>query len=302
MKVNTGRNCFLLFLTASIWGLAFVFQSKGMEYMDPFTFNGVRSLIGAVSLLLFVLVRNRITGRSFRQLNKKLTWKAGISCGIVLTIASSLQQFGIMYTTVGKAGFITTLYIIFVPIAGLFFRKKVSGVVWIAAGMSAIGMYLLCMTESLSFNPGDVLVFLCAVAFTIHIMVIDYFSPKGDGVVISCIQFFTCGILSAIVMLVTESPSINGLLGAIGPILYAGVLSSGVAYTLQVVAQKDVNPTVASLILCLESVFSAIAGWLILHEIMSLREWLGCGFMFVAIVLAQIPMPVLNKKRKERNV
>lgn len=304
MKVKTGRNCFLLFLTASIWGLAFVFQSKGMEYMDPFTFNGVRSLIGAASLLLFVLVRNRLTGRSFRELDKKLTWKAGVSCGIVLTIASSLQQFGIMHTTVGKAGFITTLYIIFVPIAGLLFHKKVSKVVWIAAGMSAIGMYLLCMAESISLNQGDVLVLLCAVAFTVHIMVIDYFSPKTDGVVISLIQFTVCGVLCMTAAFIWGNPAWSQITSGVSTLLYAGVMSCGVAYTLQIVGQNGVNPTVAALLMSLESVVATIAGvvaykigFLKVDQIMTGRQVAGCVIVFTAVILVQLPKEWFEKRK-----
>ena len=188
MKTNVRLHSFYLFLAAAIWGLAFVAQSKGMEYMDPFTFNGVRCLIGAVVLLVYIVIRNKMTGRSLKEIDWKITLAGGLSCGLCLTFASMLQQIGIAYTTVGKAGFITTLYIIFVPIAGIFFRKKVAKVVWVAAVMAAVGMYLLCITESFSLNKGDIYVFLCALFFTGHIMVIDYFSPKTDGVLISYLR------------------------------------------------------------------------------------------------------------------
>ena len=207
MKNKATRNSFLLFLAACIWGLAFVFQSKGMEYMDPFTFNGARALIGAFSLLIFVLIRNRVTGRKLRDLDWKITLTAGICCGMALTAASTVQQFGIVYTSVGKAGFITTLYIIFVPIAGILFQRKVPWIVWVAAAMAAVGMYLLCMNESFSINIGDVLVFICAIFFTAHIMIIDYFSPKTDGVVISLIQFTVCGVVCMICAFIWGNPA-----------------------------------------------------------------------------------------------
>lgn len=305
MKVNTKRNSFLLFLTACIWGLAFVSQSKGMEYMDPFTFNGVRSLIGAASLLVFLVARNKLGGTSFKKLDKKLTLKAGISCGIALTIASTLQQFGISYTTVGKAGFITTLYIIFVPIAGLLFRKKVSPLVWVAACMAAVGMYLLCMTESFSMNTGDVLVFLCAIFFTVHIMVVDYYSPKTDGVVISLIQFTVCGVLCMIGAFLWGNPAWSQITSGVGTLLYSGVMSCGVAYTLQIVGQNGVNPTVAALLLSLESVVATIAGMLAykigflkVDQTMSARQIAGCVIVFAAVILVQLPKEWFEKKKR----
>ena len=305
MKVNTKRNSFLLFLTACIWGLAFVSQSKGMEYMDPFTFNGVRSLIGAASLLVFIIVRNKLTGTSLKELDKKLTLKAGISCGIALTIASTLQQFGISYTTVGKAGFITTLYIIFVPIAGLLFRKKVAPVVWVAACMAAAGMYLLCMTESFQVSTGDLLVFLCAIFFTIHILVVDYYSPKTDGVVISLIQFTVCGVLCTICSFIWGNPAWSQITSGAGALLYAGVMSCGVAYTLQIVGQNGVNPTVAALLLSLESVVATIAGvmaykigFLKTDQTMNPRQIVGCAIVFVAVILVQLPKEWFEKKKR----
>lgn len=304
MKVNTTRNSFLLFLTACIWGMAFVFQSKGMEYMDPLTFNGVRSLIGAVSLLVFILVRNKLTGRSLKDLDWRVTLKAGLCCGIALTIASTLQQYGIVQTSVGKAGFITTLYIIFVPIAGLLFGKRVSKIVWLAAGMAAVGMYFLCMNESFSVNFGDVLVFICALFFTAHIMVIDYFSPKTDGVVISMIQFTVCGIVCIIGAFIWGNPAWSQITSGVSTLLYAGVMSCGVAYTLQIVGQNGVNPTVAALLMSLESVVATIAGvaaykigFLKTDQTMTPRQIAGCVIVFAAVILVQLPKEWFEKKR-----
>lgn len=299
MNKTQVRNSLLLLLTATIWGSAFVAQSVGMEYVEPFTFTFSRSIIGGVVLIPCIwLLRKwkaKATGEELHRsgpLVTKTEWMGGICCGLALCAASNFQQIGIAYTTVGKAGFITALYVVIVPILGLFVKKKVQPVVWFCVALSVIGLYLLCMTEgSLTLAYGDLLVLICAVLFSIHIMVIDYFSPRGDGVVISCIQFFTCGIVSGVIMLFVEHPQWGNLMAAKLPILYAGMLSSGVAYTLQIVGQKDMNPTVASLILCLESVVSAIAGWLILQQALSARELFGCALMFVAIVLAQIPMP-----------
>ncbi len=304
MKSKATRNSFLLFLAACIWGLAFVFQSKGMEYMDPFTFNGARALIGAFSLLLFVLVRNRVTGKRLRDLDWKITLTAGICCGAALTVASTVQQFGIVYTSVGKAGFITTLYIIFVPIAGILFRRKVSRIVWVAAVMAAVGMYLLCMNESFSVNIGDVLVFVCAIFFTAHIMIIDYFSPKTDGVVISLIQFTVCGVICMICAFIWGSPAWSQITSGISTLLYAGVMSCGVAYTLQIVGQNGVNPTVAALLMSLESVVATITGviafqigFLKVDQTMTLRQIAGCVIVFAAVILVQLPKEWFEKKR-----
>ncbi|MBQ8802578.1 MAG: DMT family transporter [Tyzzerella sp.] len=303
MKTKQIRNSLLLLVTAFIWGSAFVAQSVGMDYVEPFTFTAVRSVIGGLVLIPCIFLLRKLKAREEgtisdepRPVVTKIELIGGICCGTALFAASNAQQVGIVYTTVGKGGFITALYVVIVPIMGLFLKKKVPKIIWFCVALSVVGLYMLCMTgEEFVLAYGDLLILICAVLFSIHIMIIDYFSPKGDGVVISCIQFFTCGILSAVVMLLTESPGTANILAAWLPILYAGVLSSGVAYTLQVVAQKDVNPTVASLILCLESVVSALTGWVILHETLTTQELLGCGLMFVAIVLAQVPMPERKK-------
>ena len=295
MKKKQLGNSLLLLLTATIWGSAFVAQSVGMEHVGPFTFTFSRSIIGGIVLLPCIL----LLGKWKKRFATKIEWIGGICCGIALCVASNFQQVGMQYTTVGKAGFITALYVVLVPIFGIFMKKRVSLLIWGCVAVSVAGLYLLCMPAGafvLAF--GDLLVLLCAVLFSVHILVIDHFSPKGDGVVISCIQFFTCGILSAIPMLFFENPSVGSILDAKWSILYAGVLSSGVAYTLQVVAQKNVNPTVASLIMCLESVVAVLAGWMILGQGMSSREIWGCLLMFAAIVVAQLPVP---KKTKERD-
>lgn len=297
----------LLLLTAAfIWGMAFVSQSKGMDYMGPLTFNGVRSLIGALVLALYILLTGRVTGEKRRNTNRRMTLQAGIFCGLALTAASTLQQFGIQHTTVGKAGFITTLYIIFVPIAGIFFRRKALWNVWIGAVMAAAGMYLLCMTESLSLGTGDILVFFCAVVFTLHILLIDFFSPKVDGVIISCIQFVVCGIICTGGALLWEHPSWEQLRNGAGALAYAGVLSCGVAYTLQIIGQKGMkNPTAAALLLSLESAFAAISAW-IAYEIgflktdqtMTGRQILGCILVFAAVILVQLPAEDFHFKIK----
>lgn len=321
MNKGSFKNSLLLFLAAFIWGVAFVSQSKGMEYMGPFTFNGVRSLIGALVLVPVILLRYRRkktnvgTEENPQDATADSPWKGvpwkttligGTCCGLALMVASTLQQIGIMYTTVGKAGFITALYIIFVPIFGIFIGKKVPGAVWIGAVMAAIGMYLLCIQGSFQVGMGDALVFACALVFTIHILVIDYFSPKTDGVMLSCIQFFICGIICTTIALITERPDFSQLIDGAVPILYAGVMSCGVAYTLQIVGQKGVNPTIAALILSLESVVSVLAGWFAYKigflkddQTLTGRQLLGCAVVFAAVILVQLPVEDFIKKMKK---
>lgn len=286
-----------LLLTAFIWGVAFVAQSVGMDYIEPFTFNCVRSVIGGLVLIPLILILKKINKgkeesvktEEESNLYRKNTVLGGICCGVFLAVASSFQQFGIMHTTVGKAGFITALYIVIVPILGIFMKKKVTPIVWVSSIIAIIGFYMLSISGQVSINKGDLLVLTCAVLFSFHILVIDYFSPKGDSVVISCIQFLTSGVICGICMALFEHPQIPNILAAYVPILYAGVMSCGVAYTLQIVGQKNMDPTVASLILSLESVFSALAGWILLGQKLSTKELLGCVLVFTAVLLAQMP-------------
>ena len=287
----------LLLLTAFIWGSAFVAQKSGMDYIEPFTYNGIRTFIGGLVLIpviiFFTKKNNRQNGteeKVFDFEKDKIAIIGGICCGLALFVASSLQQFGVSYTTAGKAGFITTLYVVFVPILSLLLRKKVRPIMWVCVALGAVGLYLLCMTDaSFSLQFGDMLVLLCAVAFAVHILVIDHFSPKADGVKISCVQFLVSGVLGIICMFIFETPDLGNILACWLPILYAGVLSCGVAYTLQVVAQADADPTAASLILCLESVFAVISGAILLHESMSPRELMGCAVIFAAVIISNLP-------------
>ena len=297
MKTGQMKNSLLLLLTSFIWGVAFVAQSVGGEAVGCFTFNGVRSLIGAFVLIPVIYFLDNQKKKELgeekyleQKGDSKILLLGGVCCGVMLCIASNFQQFGISFTTVGKAGFITAMYILIVPILGLFMKKKMGVKVWLGVVLATIGLYMLCMTsESFSLSKGDFLVLICAGFFSLHILIIDYFSPKVDGVRMSCIQFFVCGIISVIIAFIFESPSLLAILSGWLPILYAGVLSCGVAYTLQIVGQKNMDPTVASLILSLESVFSVLAGWMILNQTMTLREFSGCGLMFLAIILAQLP-------------
>ena len=293
MKTGQIKNVGILLLTAIIWGFAFVAQSVGMDYVGPFTFNCVRFFIGGVVLIPCISILKKYNGAEGqkKETDSRTEWIGGICCGVALAAASCLQQIGIMHTTVGKAGFITACYILLVPVFGLFFHKKCGILVWIGVVLAVAGLYFLCIDENLTIGRGDLTVFLCAIVFAIHILVIDHFSPKADGVRMSCIQFFVSGILCLVPTVLLEHPHMVQLLAAWQPILYAGVLSCGVAYTLQIIGQKGMNPTVASLILSLESVISVLAGILILHQTPTSREVLGCILMFTAILLAQLPTP-----------
>lgn len=294
MRQTKLKNSLLLLLTAVIWGVAFVAQSVGMDYVGPFTFTAARNIIGGLALIpciFFFDQKNGKTEEGFLPKNReerKNLLMGGILCGIFLCAASNMQQIGISYTTVGKAGFITACYIVLVPVLSIFLGKKTRWTIWIAVFMAVVGLYLLCMNESLKLGQGDLYVLICAFLFSFHILVIDHFAPKTDGVRLSCIQFFVCGLISAFFMMILEQPSWKAILQAWMPILYAGILSSGVGYTLQIIGQKDMNPTVASLIMSLESCVSVLAGWVLLHQTLSARELLGCMIMFGAILLAQI--------------
>ncbi len=274
----------MLLITAIIWGFAFVAQSVGIDQVGPFAFNGIRNVIGGLVLIPVILIINK------GDIKKVLTKDAligGLCCGLCLFTASMFQQWGIMESTVGKASFITALYVVIVPVLGIFVEKKANLKVWIGVVLSLMGLYLLCMTDTFTLSRGDIFLLIGAFCFSIHILVIDHFSPMADGVVISCLQFFVAGVLNLIVMAFAEHPTWEMIYSGRYSILYAGILSCGVAYTLQVVYQKDVEPTAASLILCLESVFGALGGWLLLGQTLSFREILGCIMMFIAIVMAQ---------------
>jgi drug/metabolite transporter (DMT)-like permease len=298
----------LLLLAALIWGVAFVAQSVGMDYMGPFTFNGARFLMGSAVLVPVILFRRKKadpagggqarTDRSGAKENAgKAALMGGVCCGLALCPAALFQQFGILYTTVGKAGFITTLYIILVPLAGIFMKKTPSSRIWTGAALAAFGFYLLCIKEGFSLSRGDALVFIGSVLFTVHILVIDHFSPKADGVELSCIQFLTAGVISSVLAFVFEKPELSALAEGIIPLAYAGILSSGVAYTLQVIGQRDTDPAVASLLLSMESVFSVLAGWMLLGQALSARELMGCALVFGAVILVQLPT---GKRRPDK--
>lgn len=287
----------LLILTAFIWGSSFIAQSKGADLLGPFTFNAVRYFLAVISLAPVAwFLNNKNNWKHFgeseeeRKESKKALLIGGIVLGSVLFIATSLQQYGMAYTTAAKGGFITTLYVIFVPILGIFFRKKVRLLVWFCAILAVVGLYLLSIKPgTFTLTKGDTLVLLCAVFFTIHILFIDHFSPKTDGVFLSCMQFLVVAIISTVGMFAFETFTAEAIWLAVPSLLYTGIGSSSIGYTLQIVAQKDADPTITSLILSLESVFAAVSGALFLGEFLNMREITGCVIMFVAIILAQLP-------------
>lgn len=283
------RSIFLLLITAIIWGFAFVAQSTGMDHVGPYTFMACRFLLAGAALYPVIKLLDRKKTETEIENGKRGLLKAGVICGMALFLGSVFQQVGLQYTTVGKAGFITTLYIVIVPIFGFIVHKKSSKKIWFSVLLSILGLYLLCMNESFSLSNGDVLELIGAFAFAVQILVVDRVIGHLDGVKLSCIQYLVCSFCSAVLMLLFENPSLESILGALLPILYAGLCSNAIGNTLQVVAQKDLDATLASLLMSLESVFSVLAGWLLLNQALSIKEGMGCIFMFIAIILAQLP-------------
>ena len=283
----------LLLITTIIWGSAFVAQKAGAE-IGGFTFGGIRTFIGGLVLIPVILLMNKGKENSIFKPEqgelKKRSIFGGVCCGVVLFVASTLQQFGVAFTTAGKAGFITTLYVVFVPLIGLVIGKKIRPIMWLCVILGCTGLYLLCMTDaSFSLSKGDTLVLLCALGFSFHILVVDHFAPICDGVLMSCIQFLVAGAIGIICMFIFEEPVLKDILSCWLPILYAGVLSCGIGYTFQILAQKHAEPTVASLIMSLESVFAAISGAILLHETMIPRELIGCLVIFSAVIISNLP-------------
>lgn len=294
------KNNLILLSAALIWGCAFVAQSEGTQHVGPWTFNCLRSLIGSATLFLLMLLLDKVRNvRKAEKADHRGLLLGGILCGTVLAAGSMFQQIGIMQTTTGKAGFITALYVILVPILGLLIGHRTRAIVWVGAFVALIGFYFLSFSgESLSMQSGDLYLLICAVVFAIHILVIDHFSFV-DGVRMSCIQFLVAGIICMIGMFWFETPDLNAVKDAAWPILYAGCLSSGAGYTLQIIGQKDADPAVASMLLSLESVFAALAGLLLLNQHMSLREVIGCALIFSAVIIAQYPEKQTVPNEKE---
>ena len=289
----------LLTLGAFIWGVAFVAQSEGGDAIGPYTFNGTRFIIGGLVLLPVLALTTREERKIYGGkvlYGSKILWIGGIACGVALTIASNLQQVGItLGTPAGKAGFLTACYIILVPIAGLFLGRKCPARVWLAVAITLVGLYLLCMSESLTLSGSDLLLLASAVGFTLQILLVDYYAPQCNPIALSILEFLTCGILTMLPALAFEIiPDPSGMLASFQtkeawiPLLYAGLLSTGVSYTFQIIGQKSVHPTIASLLMSLESVFAVLAGWVLLGEHLTMREGFGCVLIFVAIILAQL--------------
>lgn len=283
------KGVFILLLTALIWGASFVSQSVGAESVQPFTFMGIRTLMGATVLVPFIIITKR-------KINIK-TLKNGAIMGIFLCIATNLQQYAFDYSTAGKIAFCTATYMFLIPVAGLFFRKKEPVMTWLCVLMGFLGLYFLCFKggDDFSLNRGDVLSLICAVFFTCQILCIEKFTEDCDGVVLSCAQFFTAGIITTILMLIFEKPEWHAIKSAGSALLYSGLMSCGIAYTLQVIGQKYCEATIASLIMCMESVFAVISSAIILKEKLTSREIAGCCIMFTAIVISQL-YPMLKKK------
>ena len=288
---------FLLVLAAFIWGSAFVAQAVGAAYVGPFTFLALRSLIGFSALLLFVMARHTLAQSYLRaqhlegvlpRLNKTTLIIGGLTCGTLLFLASLVQQIGIAHTTAGKAGFITTMYVVIVPIFMALLGRPPGKKIILCVVLEVAGLYLLSITGDFQLGFGDAMILICAFLFALQIMSINYFVERIDGVLLSCAQFLPVTVYSMVGMFLFETPRIADVSSAFPSILYAGLMSSGIAYTLQIIGQKGLNPSVASLLMCLESVFSALCGFLILHETLSVRELSGCALMFLAVVLSQV--------------
>ena len=272
-----------------IWGSAFIAQSVGMDYIGPFTFQAIRCGLAVIFLLPVIFLFDRDKKSYWKTWKNPRLWKTGLVCGVALFIASGLQQVGLVYTTAGKAGFITAMYIVFVPILGIVFRKRPPFTAWISVALAVVGLYLLSCVGAARINQGDLLLMICAIAFAVQITLIDRLAGTLDGLRLNCIQSLVCSLLSALVMFFTEAPDMGNIISCWLPLAYAGILSMGVAYSLQIIGQRHVEPTPASLIMSLESVFAAVFGWLLLHETMTPVELIGCALVFAAVILSQIP-------------
>jgi drug/metabolite transporter (DMT)-like permease len=302
MKTETLKSNLSLLLTAFIWGVSFVAQRAGMDYVGPFTFNAVRFALGAFSIvpLIILLNRNKSQNNKNSGSNPKNTIKAGLIAGLFLFFGSSLQQVGIVYTTASKAAFITGLYIVIVPILGIFLKQRISVGSWLGAIMAVIGLFLLSVSEKFTISSGDLLVLIGAFFWAVHILLIDRFSIKVDALKLAFLQFITCSVLSLITALLTENIMVSNLQQAITPILYGGVFSVGIAYTLQIIGQRNARPSHAAIILSLETVFAAIGGFLILNERMGIREILGCLLMLAGMLSSQLLNIDLKKDKSNK--
>lgn len=287
------RGSFLLIIATVIWGSAFVSQSVAMDHVGPFTFQAIRCFLAVIGMLPVILVFDRLEndGKNFwsRWADKQL-WKAGLLCGIPLFLACNLQQVGLVDTDAGKSGFLTAMYIVIVPVIGIFLKRKPSIMVPISLALAVVGLYFLSCMGVTQISTGDLLTIGCAVMFAVQITFIDLFAQKVNPLRLNAIQAMVCTVLSTLVMIFTETPSWEGIRGCLPELAHVGFLSMGAAYALQIFGQRDLEPTTASLIMSLESVFAAIFGVIILHESMTGWETLGCVLVFAAVILSQIPV------------
>lgn len=304
-KKTNLKGVIILLITAVIWGASFVSQSVGAESVEPFTFMAIRTLLGATFLLPFIIVRDKIQAKNMtkeelfiRKRQNKKTLFYGALVGIFLACATNIQQYAFNYSTAGKIAFITAIYMFFVPIAGIFMKKKIPLVTWICVFFGFVGLYLLCFKNEENFvvNRGDVLTVFCALFFTGQILLIERFAKKCDGIKLSCVEFYTAGLITLILMLIFNHPEWEKIKECAPSILYSGIMSCGIAYTLQVVGQKYCEATVACLIMCMESVFAVLSAAIFLHEMLTPREISGCAVMFMAIVISQISDSIRSKK------
>ena len=289
MKHEQRKGSLLLLLGTAIWGCAFVAQSVAMDHIGPFAFQVGRSLLAVLVLapVAALFDRGKQGGNYWIRWQDKRLWKTGLCCGLALFVASGLQQMGMVHTDPGKAGFLTAMYIVLVPVLGLFLGKRPGGAVWVSVALAVVGLYLLSWTGAGGVNIGDIYLIGCALAYAVQITLVDCLSPGLDGVRLNCIQFFVVAVLSAVVMVFTETPTWSGMLACSGALLYTGVLSSAVGFTLQIFGQQRVSSERAALIMSLESVFAVLAGLLLLHQTLTGAESIGCVLVFVAVLLSQ---------------
>ena len=286
---NRLRGSLAILIATVIWGSAFIAQSVGMDYIGPFTFQTMRSVLAVPFLIIVIFLIERDPAQSIRKRMQPELWKAGLPCGIALFIAAGLQQMGIVHTTAGKAGFITAMYIVLVPILGIFLRKKPPITAWIGVLLAVIGLYLLSCVGVSQVNIGDIYLLGCALGYAVQITLVDQMGGAVDGLRLNCVQSLFCGIFSGTVMFITEEPVLTNILACWIPLVYAGIFSLGIAFSLQIIGQKHLEPTPAALIMSLESVFAVLFGWLLLHERLSTPELCGCAMVFIAVILSQIP-------------